>query len=469
MDGAMELDPVLLSRLQFAWVIAWHILMPAFTVGLASFIAVLEGMRLFTGREIYQRVSMFWIKIFSVSFGMGVVSGVIMPFQFGTNWSRFSDATADIIGPLLAYEGLTAFFLEAAFLGVLLFGRKLVPPWAHFIAAVMVALGTLFSSFWILAANSWMQTPAGFDLVDGRFVPRDWIEIIFNPSFPYRLGHTVVGFYVTTGFTVLGVAAWLLRSGRFYSEARIMLSMTLWLLSVLVPLQVLLGDEHGLNTREHQPAKLAAIEARWETAQQVPLTLFAIPDESTESNRFAIDVPYLGSLILTHSLDGEVKGLKDFPVVDRPPVAIPFFAFRIMVGIGLLMLAMVVASWWLRWRDKLYDSKWYLRACLVMGPLGFVAVLAGWTTTEVGRQPWTVYGLMRTADSVAPSLTGGDVLVSLLGYMAVYLIIFPAGIMVMLRMIRKGPMAGPEADSPIESGRPASPTLIQVSPERETS
>jgi cytochrome d ubiquinol oxidase subunit I len=266
---------------------------------------------------------------------MGVVSGVIMPFQFGTNWSRFSDAAADIIGPLLAYEGLTAFFLEAAFLGVLLFGRKLVPPWAHFVAALMVALGTLFSSFWILAANSWMQTPAGYELIDGRFVPRDWIEIIFNPSFPYRLGHTVVGFYVTTGFVVLGVAAWLLRSGRFYSEARIMLSMTLWLLSVLVPLQILLGDEHGLNTREHQPAKLAAIEARWDTAQQVPLTLFAIPDESTESNRFAIDVPYLGSLILTHSLDGEVKGLKDFPVQDRPPVAIPFFAFRIMVGIGI--------------------------------------------------------------------------------------------------------------------------------------
>jgi len=465
----MELDPVLLSRLQFAWVIAWHILMPAFTVGLASFIAVLEGMRLFTGREIYLRVSMFWIKIFSVSFGMGVVSGVIMPFQFGTNWSRFSDAAADIIGPLLAYEGLMAFFLEAAFLGVLLFGRKLVPPWAHFVAALMVAVGTLFSSFWILAANSWMQTPAGYDLIDGRFVPRDWIEIIFNPSFPYRLGHTVVGFYVTTGFAVLGVAAWLLRSGRFYSEARIMLSMTLWLLSVLVPLQILLGDEHGLNTREHQPAKLAAIEARWETERQVPLTLFAIPDASTETNRFAIDVPYLGSLILTHSLDGEVKGLKDFPVENRPPVAIPFFAFRIMVGIGVLMLTMVVVSWWLRWRDTLFDSPWYLRACLVMGPLGFVAVLAGWTTTEVGRQPWTVYGLMRTADSVPPSLTGGDVLVSLLGYMAVYLIIFPAGIMVMLRMIRKGPVAGPEADSPIESGRPSSPTMVQLHSEGEAS
>ncbi len=464
----MELDPVLLSRLQFAWVIAWHILMPAFTVGLASYIAVLEGMRLFTGRDIYLRVSMFWIKIFSVSFGMGVVSGVIMPFQFGTNWSRFSDATADILGPLLAYEGLTAFFLEAAFLGVLLFGRKLVPPWAHFIAALMVALGTLFSSFWILAANSWMQTPAGYDLIDGRFVPRDWLEIIFNPSFPYRLGHTVVGFYVTTGFAVLGVAAWLLRSGRFYSEARVMLSMTLWLLSVLVPLQVLLGDEHGLNTREHQPAKLAAIEARWETEREVPLTLFAIPDQDAETNHFAIDVPYLGSLILTHSLDGEVKGLKDFPAQDRPPVAIPFFAFRIMVGIGLLMLAMVVLSWWLRLRDRLYDSEWYLRACLAMAPLGFVAVIAGWTTTEVGRQPWTVYGLMRTSDSVPPSLSGSDVLVSLLGYMAVYLIIFPAGIAVMARMVRKGPDTI-ESDSPIESGRPASPTLIQVRPEGEAS
>ena len=457
----MELDPVFLSRLQFAWVIAWHILLPAFTVGLASFIAALEGMHMVTGRDVYLRVSMFWIKIFSVSFGMGVVSGIVMPFQFGTNWSRFSDATADIIGPLLAYEGLTAFFLEAAFLGVLLFGRKLVPPWAHFIAAVMVALGTLFSSFWILAANSWMQTPAGFELIDGRFIPRDWIEIIFNPSFPYRLGHTVVGFYVTTGFAVVGVAAWLLRTGRFYSEARIMLSMTLWLLSVLVPLQIFLGDEHGLNTREHQPAKLAAIEARWETARAVPLTLFAIPDENAETNHLAIDVPYLGSLILTHSLDGEIKGLKDFPAADRPPVALPFFAFRIMVGIGLLMLAMVVASWWLRWRDRLYDSRWYLRACLVMGPLGFVAVLAGWTTTEVGRQPWTVYGLMRTADSVPPSLTGGEVLVSLLGYMAVYLIIFPAGLMVMARMVRKGP-TGPEAQAPIQSGRPASPTRVEL-------
>ena len=464
----MELDPVFLSRLQFAWVVAWHILLPAFTVGLASFIAVLEGIHLFTGREIYLRVSMFWIKIFSVSFGMGVVSGVVMPFQFGTNWSRFSDATADILGPLLAYEGLTAFFLEAAFLGVLLFGRRLVPPWAHFAAALMVALGTLFSSFWILAANSWMQTPAGYEIIDGRYVPGDWLAIIFNPSFPYRLAHTVTAFYVTTGFAVLGVAAWLLRGGRFVAEARIMLSMTLWLLSALVPLQVLIGDLHGLNTRDHQPAKLAAIEARWETARTVPLTLFAIPDESSETNRYAVDVPYLGSLILTHSWDGEIKGLKDWPREDRPPVAIPFFAFRVMVGIGLLMLAVVAASWWLRVQGRLFDADWFLRACLWMSPLGFIAVLAGWITTEVGRQPWTIYGLMRTAESVPPSLTGSHVLLSLLGYVIVYLIIYPAGLLVMARMVRKGPDSI-EADSPIEGGRPERPARVQVQAEGEGS
>src|SRR6185503_2288168 len=312
-------DPLFLSRLQFAWVIAWHILMPAFTVGLASYIAVLEGMRLFTGRDIYLRVSMFWIKIFSVSFGMGVVSGVIMPFQFGTNWSRFSDAAADIIGPLLAYEGLTAFFLEAAFLGVLLFGRKLVPPWAHFVAALMVALGTLFSSFWILAANSWMQTPAGSTVVDGRFYPADWLQVIFNPSFPYRLAHTVLAFYITSAFVVLGVGAYTVQRGRFADEGRVMVTTALSLLTVLVPLQLIVGDQHGLNTLEYQPAKIAAIEARWETTGPFPLTLFALPDQAAETNRYALDVPYLGSLILTHSLDGSIKGLKEFPPEERAP------------------------------------------------------------------------------------------------------------------------------------------------------
>ena len=275
----MSFDPALLSRFQFAWVIAWHILLPAFTVGLGSFIAVLEGLRLATGRDVYARISVFWIKIFSIAFGMGVVTGVVMPFQFGTNWSRYADATANVLSPLFAYEDLTAFFLEAGFLGVLLFGRKLVPPWTYFASALMVALGTLFSSFWILAANSWMQTPAGYEVANGQFFSTDWLSVIFSPSFPYRLAHVVVGFFVTTGFAVLGVGAYLVRRDPYAGEGRTMLSMALWLLTVLVPLQMVLGDLHGLNTREYQPAKLAAIEARWDTGRRVPLTLFAIPSE----------------------------------------------------------------------------------------------------------------------------------------------------------------------------------------------
>ena len=459
----MHLDPLLLSRIQFAWVIAWHFLLPAFTVGLASFIAVLEGLHLLTGREIYFRISTFWIKIFAVSFGMGVVSGIVMPFQLGTNWSRFSDDVSNVLSPLLAYEGLTAFFLEAAFLGVLLFGRKLVPRWAHFFAALMVALGTLASTFWILATNSWMQTPAGYDIVDGRFMPRDWLAIIFNPSFPYRFAHTVDAVYITTGFVVGGVAASYLLRDRFVEEARTMLSMTLSLLSVLVPLQILLGDAHGLNTLEHQPAKLAAIEALWNTERGVPLNLFVIPDEQAETDRDVVAVPYLGSLILTHDLNGTVHGLKDYPANERPPVAIPFFAFRIMVGIGFLMLLTVVISWWLRWRGDLFETRWFLRLCKLASPLGFLAVLAGWATTEVGRQPWTVYGVLRTADSVSPSLSGLDVALSLAGYSIVYLIMFAAGTALLMRIVRRGP-SDPEPE-PIESGRPRHP--VQALPQGE--
>jgi cytochrome d ubiquinol oxidase subunit I len=454
----MSLDPVVLSRIQFAWVVAWHFLLPAFTVGLASFVAVMEGLNLVTGREIYFRISTFWIKIFAVSFGMGVVSGIVMPFQFGTNWSRFSDAAADIISPLLAYEGLTAFFLEAAFLGVLLFGRKLVPRWAHFVAAVMVALGTLFSTFWILATNSWMQTPAGYEMVDGRFLPKDWMQIIFSPSFPYRLAHTVDAVYITTGFVVIGVAASYLRLGRFVDEARTMLSMTLWLLTVLVPLQFFLGDAHGLNTLKYQPAKLAAIEAIWNTHGSVPLNLFAIPDEKAETNRDVIAIPDLGSLILTHDPNGVVHGLKDWPRDQRPsPVAVPFFGFRIMVGIAVIMLAVVVASLWLRWRGELFDANWFLWFCMLASPLGFIAVTAGWATTEVGRQPWTVYGLLRTSDSVSPSLTGVDVTLSLIGYCLVYLVMFAAGFALMVRLVRLGPTEAAAEPEPIESGRPAPP------------
>src|SRR5271170_6196568 len=452
----MRLDAEFLSRIQFAWVVGWHILLPAFTVGLASFIAMLEGLYFFRGDEIWLRISRFWTRIFAISFAMGVVSGIVMPFQFGTNWSRFSDAAGNIVSPLLAYEGLTAFFLEATFLGVLLFGRKLVPPSMHFLAAVLVAGGTLSSAFWILATNSWMQTPVGYEMIDGRYFPKDWFEIVFSPSLPFRLAHTVSAFYVTTAFVVLGVGAYTVRRGQFMAEGRVMLRLALWFLTIFVPLQIALGDLHGLNTLEHQPAKLAAIEGLWESGRGVPASIIGWPDKTAERNRAEIAIPRLGSLYLTHSWDGAVKGLKDFPPDQRAPVTVVYFAFRIMVGIGLLMLAIVVAGLVLMARGQLEQTRWYLRLCQVATCLGFAAVIAGWTTTEVGRQPWTIYGLMRTADSVSPSLTGANVLLSLLLYVAVYLIIFPTGIYTMLRFVWRGP-AGSEDDAPIVSGRPKSP------------
>src|ERR1700675_1937143 len=377
------MDPVLLSRLQFAWLIGWHILMPAFTVGMASYIAILEGFHFATGRQIYLRISMFWIRIFSVAFGVGVVSGVIMPFQFGTNWSRYADATSNVLGPLFAYEAISAFFLEAAFLGVLLFGRKLVPPCAHFVAALMVALGTLFSAFWILAANSWMQTPAGYELIDGRFFPTDWFAIVFSPSFPYRFMHTVSAFYVTTAFVVLGVGAYTMRRGQSVPQGRMMLRLALWFLAIFVPAQIILGDLHGLNTLAYQPAKLAAIEGLWDGGRGVPASIVGWPDEAAERNLGEIAIPRLGSLYLTHSWDGAVKGLKDFPADQRPPVTIVYFTFRIMVGIALLMLAVVATGFVLMARGTLDRTGWYLRLCQLTSCLGFIAVIAGWTTTEV--------------------------------------------------------------------------------------
>ena len=350
-----------------------------------------------------------------------------------------------------------AFFLEASFLGVLLFGRRLVPAWAHFFAAFMVAFGTLLSSFWILATNSWMQTPQGYKLVDGRFEPVDWFAIVFSPSFPYRLSHNVTAFYITTAFVVMGVGAWLLRRGRAIDDARMMIRMALNLLIILVPLQMFLGDQHGLNTREYQPAKLAAIEGRYDTAQPTPLTLFGIPDDAAATMRYAIEVPYLGSLILTHSWGGVIKGLKEWPVDQRPPVGPPFFAFRVMVGIAFIMLFVAALGWVLRLRGKLWNSVWYLRLCQWVAPLGFVAVIAGWTTTEVGRQPWTVYGLLRTADSVSPSLTGTDVVLSLACYVVVYLIMFPTGIAFMVGLVRRGPQEEEVKPEIIESGLPNRP------------
>jgi cytochrome bd ubiquinol oxidase subunit I len=452
----MHFDPVLLSRIQFAWVVGWHILLPAFTVGLASFIAFLEGAHALTKRPVFLDLSQFWLRIFAISFGMGVVTGIVMPFQFGTNWSRFSDDAGNVISPLLAYEGLTAFFLEATFLGVLLFGRKLVPPSMHFVAAALVAVGTLSSSFWILATNSWMQTPAGYTMIDGRFFPADWWDIIFNPSFPYRLAHTVSAFYVTTAFVVLGAGAYTLRRGQSVAEGRMMLRLALWFLAIFVPAQMILGDLHGLNTLDHQPAKLAAIEGLWDGGRGVPASIIGWPDATTQSNLGEIAIPRLGSLYLTHSSDGAVKGLKDFPPDQWPPVAVVYFAFRIMVGIALLMLAVVVGGFVLMARGELDRTRWYLRLCQVGTCFGFIAVIAGWTTTEVGRQPWTVYGLLRTADSVSPSLAGFDVVLSLLLYVAVYLIIYPVGLFLMLRIVWRGPVAADEP-TPVASGRPRAP------------
>ena len=434
----MDLDPLFLSRIQFAFLIAFHFLLPAFTIGLASYVAVLEGLYLFTARDVYLRISTFWIRIFAVSFGMGVVSGIVMPFQFGTNWSRYSEITAAIIAPLMGYEALTAFFLEAAFLGVLLFGRKLVPQWMHFASAVIVASGTLISAFCILAANSWMQTPAGFEIVDGRFVPTDWFDVIFNPSFPYRLAHTVIASYLTTAFTVIGVAAWFLRHGRHAEDSRVMIAMGVLLASVLVPLQGVLGDLHGVNTLHHQPQKLAAIEGIWESRSGQPAVLFGIPDESLEANRAEVAIPKLGSLYLTQDWEGYVHGLKHFPREERPPVAIVFFAFRLMFAMWVVMLALTVWAWVLFWRRRLYSSALFLRAANWSIPVGYVAVTAGWITAEVGRQPWVVSGHFRTAHALTPTLSGADVAVSLALYVLAYTVIFGFGVYYLMRLVQRG-------------------------------
>jgi len=453
----MDVDALLLSRLQFAFVVAFHFLLPAFTIGLASYIAVLEGLNLVTGKAIYLRISNFWIKIFAVSFGMGVVSGIVMPFQFGTNWSRYSDMVADIVAPLMAYEGLMAFFLEAGFLGVLLFGRKLVPPWAHFFAAIMVAIGTLLSTFWILVVNSWMHTPTGFAMVDGRFFPLDWFEVIWNPSFPYRFMHTVTAVYLTTAFTVIGIAAYHLRHNRFVEEGRVMIAMGLGLATVLVPLQAVLGDLHGLNTLHFQPLKLAAIEGLWETRHGQSMVLFAIPDEAAEKNRAAIEIPGLASLYLRHHIEGRVLGLLDYPKADRPPVVPVFYAFRVMLGMWGVMFLLTVWGWWLAFRRRLFVTQSYLRACSWSIPVGFVAVTAGWVTTEVGRQPWVVYGFLRTADAVTPSLTAGNVMTSLALYVIVYAVVFGAGLYFLFQLVRAGPAALPAAPEPGMTKRPARP------------
>lgn len=429
---------LLLSRIQFGFVMSFHIIFPAFTIGLASWLAFLAGVYLKTKRTVWRELYVFWLKIFAVSFALGVVSGIVMSFQFGTNWSELSARAGNVLGPLLAYEVLTAFFLEATFLGVMLFGWQRISPRLHFFATCMVALGTLISTFWIISANSWMHTPAGFSLVDGIFHAQDWLRIVFNPSFPIRLAHMTLAAFITTCFVIGGVSAIYLLRQRHREAAQLMLKLAVAFAAIAVPLQVLVGDLHGLKVRDHQPVKLAAMEGHWETVRGAPLILFAWPDEARETNRYEVSVPKLGSLILTHDPDGEVMGLKEVAPRERPPVAPVFFGFRVMVGIGLMMLALVAWSA-LQWRrGRLFESKSVLRGWALMTPAGFIAVLAGWYTTEIGRQPYVIYGLMRTSEA-ASAIDAASVATSLIAFATIYLFVFIAGTYYLLKLLRKGP------------------------------
>ncbi|WP_386624493.1 cytochrome ubiquinol oxidase subunit I [Sulfitobacter geojensis] len=455
-----------LARMQFAFTVSFHIVFPAFSIGLASYLAVLNGLWLKTRNETYLTLFTYWKKIFAVAFGMGVVSGIVMSYQFGTNWSVFSDKTGPILGPLMAYEVLSAFFLEAGFLGIMLFGRERVGDKLHMFATAMVAFGTLMSATWILSVNSWMQTPTGYGINElGQFVPENWREIVFNPSFPYRLTHMVLAAYLTTALVVGGVGGLHLLRNRDDAPARRMFSMAMWMLVVVAPLQILAGDMHGINTLEHQPAKVMAMEGHYDSHPDgAPLILFGIPNAEERRIDYPIEIPNLSSLILKHHWDAPLDGLDTIPDDEEPPVAIVFFSFRVMVGLGFAMLGLGAWSLWRRVKGRLYDDRLLQRAAILMGPMGFVAVLAGWITTEVGRQPFTVYGLLRTSDSLAP-VAAPAVAASLLAFIVVYFFIFGAGTFYLLQMMNK-PAATPHLglqDGPIRTA--GTTPVAQTNPE----
>jgi len=451
----MDLDATFLARIQFAFTVSFHIIFPSFTIGLAAFIATLLVRWRMTGHEHLHRLARFWTKIFAVSFAMGVVSGIVLSYEFGTNWSGFSRVVGNVLGPLLGYEVLTAFFLEASFLGIMLFGWNRVSPNLHVTSAVLVAIGTSLSAFWILAANSWMQTPAGHEVRDGIAYPVSWLEIIFNPSFPYRFAHMFTAAYLTTSLVVAAVGARYLLAGRFQEESKTMLRMGIGMVALLAPLQAVIGDMHGLNTAEHQPAKVAAMEAHWDGSKPADLVLFAWPNEKEETNHFEISIPKIASLIITHSTDGLFKGLKDFAPEDRPPVKPVFFAFRVMVGLGLLMIAAGSIGAFLWWRGSLFNATWYLKPLAISWPAGFVAILAGWWVTETGRQPWLATGILRTADAASP-VSAGAVLTTLILFVIVYSIVFSMGIYYINRLIEKGPVGASVRPSEGVPSRPLS-------------
>jgi cytochrome d ubiquinol oxidase subunit I len=436
----MDATALLLSRLQFAFTISFHIMFPAFTIGLAAWLTILEALRLATGRAAYQVVFEFWLKIFGVAFGLGVVSGIVMAFQFGTNWDVLARKTGPIQGVLLSYETFTAFFLEASFFGILVFGRPRVPPWFYLFSTAMVALGTTLSAFWIMVNNSWMQVPTGYVIENGEYVPTDWPKIIFSPVVWVRFPHMLLASYLTGAFCVAATGAWYLLRGKFHAEARIMLRMGLFLGAVLVPVQLFFGHLNGDYVHNYQPAKFAAIEARWHDEQPASEVLIAVPDPASETNLYAISIPVLGSLIGSMSFDSKEVGLTDFPPSDRPPMIIPFFAFRIMVGCGLIMLFLAWVGSYLSVKGRLEQTRLLLWTIFLSFPLPFIAILTGWFTAEVGRQPWTVYGALRTADSVTPFLTARTATISLVVFCAVYAFIFAFGVFYIYQLLRAGPM-----------------------------
>jgi cytochrome d ubiquinol oxidase subunit I len=466
-----HLDPLMLARIQFGFTVSFHIVFPALTIGLASYLAVLEALWLIRTDPVYLDLYHFWSKVFAVNFAMGVVSGLVMSYEFGTNWSYFSNYAGGITGPLLAYEVLTAFFLEAGFLGVMLFGWRKVGPGLHFVATLMVAAGTIISMTWILASNSWMQTPQGYAIQDGRMVPTDWWQIIFNPSFPYRLMHMGLAAYLATALYVAAAGGWNLLKGRDNPRVRTMFSMAMWMLLLTAPLQIVAGDLHGQNTLKYQPAKIAAMEGHWSNAPEggVPLILFGWPDMEARKTLWAVEVPHLGSLILTHTPDGLIKGLDEFPAEDRPNATIVFWTFRLMVGLGMLMLLLGLGGVWLRWQGKLYDSKVFQRCAVAMGPAGVVAILAGWMTTEIGRQPWVVYNVMRTAQAVS-NHSAESLGFALAVFVVVYCGVFGTGITYMLKLMARGPDRTIGATTPADDrphNRPSRP--MSAAPEMNPS
>ncbi|WP_085687317.1 MULTISPECIES: cytochrome ubiquinol oxidase subunit I [unclassified Pseudomonas] len=448
------------ARIQFAITIGFHIVLAAFTIGLANFLMVLEALWLRSGRQLYLDIYRYWLKVFALTVAVGTASGLILEYQFGLNWSRLSVKAADILGPLMFYEVLAAFFLEAGFLGIMLFGLKRVGPRLHFFATCAVACGSLISAFWILSANSWMHTPAGFSLdADGRFIAEDWWAIIFNPSFPYRLVHMTLAALLGTATFVAGASAWQLLKNAENPRARVQFSMALWALVVLTPVQIVVGDLHGRHSLQVQPQKVAAIEGSWTRPTEgagEPLRIFAWPDMSERRNHWELAIPRIGSLYLRHDLSGTIAALDEFSPQDIPPVAPVFFAFRLMVGLGILMLGQGLVSLVLRRRKRLCISRRWLWMCILMTPAGFLAMLSGWTVTEVGRQPFTVYGLLRTADSLS-SVSRAQVVGSTWLILGFYLVVFAIGLWVLLRLLRVPPHQGepgPQPTLPDETGRP---------------